>query len=87
MDKFTVKIMSSVCKMSEITQEGISCKNYFCSELEAIDIAILSSWHCFLWKYMFCFVFFFPVVEVITKHRQPMTAMEAIYFIQPTEAK
>ncbi|KAL1190845.1 Protein transport Sec1b [Cardamine amara subsp. amara] len=50
MDKFTVKVMSSVCKMSEITQEGIS------------------------------------LVEVITKHRQPMTAMEAIYFIQPTEA-
>uniref|UniRef100_A0A1J3FDC2 Protein transport Sec1b n=1 Tax=Noccaea caerulescens TaxID=107243 RepID=A0A1J3FDC2_NOCCA len=49
-DKFTVKIMSSVCKMSEITQEGIS------------------------------------LVEVITKHRQPMTSMEAIYFIQPTEA-
>jgi syntaxin-binding protein 1 len=49
MDKFTVKIMSSACKMSEITQEGIS------------------------------------LVEVITKHRQPMTAMEVIYFIQPTE--
>jgi len=28
MDKFTVKIMSSACKMSEITQEGISCKNH-----------------------------------------------------------
>jgi syntaxin-binding protein 1 len=51
MDKFTVKIMSSACKMSEITQEGIS------------------------------------LVEVITKHRQPMTAMEVIYFIQPTEEK
>ncbi|XP_010422183.1 PREDICTED: protein transport Sec1b-like isoform X1 [Camelina sativa] len=49
MDKFTVKIMSSACKMSEITQEGIS------------------------------------LVEVITKHRQPMTSMEAIYFIQPTQ--
>ncbi|CAF1702421.1 BnaCnng57670D [Brassica napus] len=49
-DELTVKILSSACKMSEFTQQGIS------------------------------------LVEIITKQRQPMTSMEAIYFIQPTEA-
>lgn len=49
-DKFTVKILSSACRMSEITQQGIS------------------------------------LVENITKQRQPMTSLEAIYFIQPTES-
>ena len=27
MDELTVKILSSSCKMSEFTQQGISCKN------------------------------------------------------------
>ena len=27
MDKLTVKIMSHSCKMADITQEGVSCKN------------------------------------------------------------
>ncbi|XP_010529509.1 PREDICTED: protein transport Sec1b isoform X2 [Tarenaya hassleriana] len=49
MDKLTVKIISSVCRMSEITQEGVT------------------------------------LVEDISRHRQPMTSWEAIYFIQPTE--
>ncbi|KAF7846332.1 hypothetical protein BT93_L4528 [Corymbia citriodora subsp. variegata] len=27
MDKLTVKIMSCSCKMADITEEGVSCKN------------------------------------------------------------
>lgn len=27
MDRLTVKIMSHACKMADITQEGVSCKN------------------------------------------------------------
>lgn len=27
MDKLTVKIMSYACKMADITDEGVSCKN------------------------------------------------------------
>lgn len=29
MDKLTVKIMSWSCKMADITEEGVSCKNYW----------------------------------------------------------
>ncbi|KAJ4783465.1 Syntaxin-binding protein 1 [Rhynchospora pubera] len=47
MDKFTVKIMSYLCKMSDITDCGVS------------------------------------LVEEIFKRREPMTSMDAIYFIQP----
>jgi len=28
MDKLTVKIMSHSCKMADITDEGVSCKNH-----------------------------------------------------------
>ncbi|XP_078161934.1 putative protein transport Sec1b isoform X2 [Carex rostrata] len=47
MDKFTVKIMSYLCKMADITDAGVS------------------------------------LVEDLYKRREPMTSMDAIYFVQP----
>ncbi|XP_024398648.1 SNARE-interacting protein KEULE isoform X5 [Physcomitrium patens] len=49
MDEITVKVMSSSCKMTEITEEGIS------------------------------------LVENIGKSRQPLPALDAVYFIQPSQ--
>lgn len=49
MDKVTVKVMSHSCKMSDITDQGIS------------------------------------LVEDLFRRREPMTSMDAIYFIQPSK--
>ncbi|KAI3792568.1 hypothetical protein L2E82_06451 [Cichorium intybus] len=49
LDKVTVKIISSSCKMVDITEEGVS------------------------------------LVEQISKRRQPLPSMDAVYYIQPTQ--
>ncbi|EYU30559.1 hypothetical protein MIMGU_mgv1a002638mg [Erythranthe guttata] len=49
MDKVTLKVMSNSCKMSDITDQGVS------------------------------------LVEDLYRRRQPLTSMDAIYFIQPSK--
>eukprot|EP00271_Cylindrocystis_brebissonii_P009729 TRINITY_DN2487_c1_g3_i1.p1 TRINITY_DN2487_c1_g3~~TRINITY_DN2487_c1_g3_i1.p1 ORF type:complete len:651 (+),score=183.48 TRINITY_DN2487_c1_g3_i1:829-2781(+) len=50
MDDYTIKVMSTTCKMADITDEGIS------------------------------------LVESLSKYREPLPAMDAVYFVQPSKA-
>jgi len=79
-DKLSMRMISSCCKMTDIMSEGITSEFYSCRTNSHCRIPI--------WlKCTFLHNFFFlpPVVEDITKRREPLPTMEAIYLITPSD--
>lgn len=78
-DQLAMRMVSACCKMHDISAEGITCTySYFSSY--AVSINLSPNYHSnniFLSK--------FVVVEDIHKKREPLTSMEAVYLITPSQ--
>lgn len=79
-DKLSMRMISSCCKMTDIMSEGITSEFYSCrtnshNSIKQLDSNLLSSIN----------FFFSPVVEDISKRREPLPTMEAIYLITPSD--
>lgn len=78
-DKLAMRMISSCCKMHDITSEGIPCTYaYTCCEC-------LRSSNVNDGGVMWCRTCFFSVVEDLHKRREPLSTMEAIYLMTPSE--
>lgn len=80
-DKLSMRMVSSCCKMTDIMSEGITSEFYSCKKA--------SNRHKNTQRYKFycsnLLLFISPVVEDITKRREPLPTMEAIYLITPSD--
>uniref|UniRef100_A0A8C9U304 Syntaxin binding protein 1b n=1 Tax=Scleropages formosus TaxID=113540 RepID=A0A8C9U304_SCLFO len=83
-DKLSMRMLSSCCKMTDIMTEGITseCEGCFwCSaELVGLKVFKLCSRHTY-----FLSLSFLAVVEDVNKRREPLPSLEAIYLITPSE--
>lgn len=68
-DKLAMRMVSACTKMHDLSAEGITCK-YFCE---------------FRMRWFFINKRQILVVEDINKKREPLTTMEGIYLMTPTE--
>lgn len=78
-DKLAMRMVSACCKMHDISAEGITCEHFV---LEFICISTDAPYWLRIW-----IMLFFPitVVEDINKKREPLSTMEAVYLITPSE--
>lgn len=74
-DKLAMRMVSACCKMHDISAEGITCKYPRVS-------AFLTS---FFMHDELIDIFLSVVVEDINKKREPLSTMEAVYLITPSE--
>lgn len=73
-DKLAMRMVSACCKMHDISAEGVTCKYTH-------DCLTNKKFVCSLLKLSIPI----PVVEDINKKREPLSTMEAVYLITPSE--
>lgn len=77
-DKLAMRMVSACCKMHDITAEGIPCKyqwnknDFFSSGTDLLYFCL----NLMIWSL---------VVEDLQKRREPLSSMEAIYLMTPSE--
>lgn len=74
-DKLAMRMVSACCKMHDISAEGITRTYFLCYFCVCVPITRVVDF----------IVSSFTVVEDIHKKREPLSTMEAIYLITPSE--